>query len=96
MAGKVETDMLLVVRLLEAAEAVSAARAETAARKAAVVAAVSSETDKVAYMRMILTSPVAVVACSPMAIRVSAAAEARVETLARELGMGILTPDLAA
>lgn len=90
LAERAETGMLPLVWLLEAAEEVSEARAATAAKKAAVAAAVSLETDKVACTRMKLTSPAAAVACSLTVTRASAAAVAKAETLAPESGMGIL------
>lgn len=56
MAGKVETDMLLLVRLLEAAEEVSAAKAAVRDQKAAVAEVDSLGTGGMLYMQVIHTN----------------------------------------
>ena len=90
LAEKVEAGMPRPAWPLVAAVAASAAKAAAAAKNAAAVAAVSSETARIVYTQMILTSPAVVAACLLTEIRVSAAVAARGETLAPESDMVIL------
>lgn len=96
LAEKAETDMPLIVCLLEEAAVDTAAMVEIAPVNVAVEAAVSSGTDRVVYMQTILTSPAAVVVCLRTEIRASVDVAARAETLALELGMETPPLDLVA